>query len=101
MKRMFLMLAILAMAIRPAGAHVGSPDVALEGKAGPYHLLVNIRPPDVIPGTAIVTVYTDRAGGITVSAQPVYFYSGVSGAPSADMLPAVAGQPGQFKGIVW
>jgi len=101
MKRLFLLVAILAVAIRPAGAHVGSPDVALEGMAGPYHLLVNVKPPDVIPGTAIVTVYTDRGEGITVSAQPIYFYSGVNGAPSADMLPAVAGSPGQFKGIVW
>jgi hypothetical protein len=35
-------------------AHVGSPDVFFQGKAGPYSVLVAIRPPDVIPGVAQV-----------------------------------------------
>lgn len=33
--------------------------------------------------------------------QPIFFYSGRNGAPSPDLLAAVAGQPGQYKGIVW
>ena len=37
-------------------AHVGSPDIFYEGDAGPYHLLVAIRPPVVIPGIAEVEV---------------------------------------------
>jgi len=37
-------------------AHVGSPDVFFQGKAGPYPLLVAIRPPDVIPGIARIEV---------------------------------------------
>lgn len=82
-------------------AHVGSPDVAMEGMAGPYHLLVSIRPPDVIPGTAIVTVYLQDGVGVSVSAQPIYFYSGRKGAPSADLLQPVARVRGQYTGIVW
>jgi hypothetical protein len=39
-------------------AHVGSPDVFFQGKAGPYPLLVAIRPPDVIPGVARIEVRT-------------------------------------------
>ena len=35
-----------------AQAHVGSPDIYLDGKAGPYQLFVTIRPPTVIPGVA-------------------------------------------------
>ncbi len=73
----------------------------MEGMAGPYHLLVNIKPPDVIPGTATVTVFVQNGEGTSVSTQPIYFYSGRNGAPSADLLQPVAGQPGQFKGIVW
>jgi len=30
-------------------AHVGSPDVFLEASAGPYRLLVTVRPPLAIP----------------------------------------------------
>jgi hypothetical protein len=40
----------------PALAHVGSPDVYAEGNAGPYRLLVTIRPPQVIPGVAEIEV---------------------------------------------
>jgi hypothetical protein len=101
MKRLFGLLAFLAGIGHPAFAHVGSPDVTMEGMAGPYRLLVSIRPPEVIPGTAQVTVFISGRGTVTVSAQPIYFYSGRTGAPSADLLPEVAGQPGQYKGIVW
>ncbi|HEY6902330.1 MAG TPA: hypothetical protein VI233_16855 [Puia sp.] len=101
MKKIILLLVVFASLCRPLFAHVGSPDVALEGMAGPYRLLVSVRPPDVIPGTAQVTVYMQNGGGVTVSAQPIYFYSGAKGAPSADILQAVAGQPGQFRGPVW
>ena len=82
-------------------AHVGSPDVAMEGRAGPYDLLVSVKPPDVIPGTAQVTVYIRNGGGASVTSQPIYFYSGRTGAPSADALLPVPGQPGQYKGAVW
>jgi hypothetical protein len=37
-------------------AHVGSPDVYYEGDAGPYHLFVTVRLPQVIPGVAEVQV---------------------------------------------
>ena len=40
-------------------AHVGSPGVVFEGQAGKYALQVYVQPPDVIPGTAQVTVFTD------------------------------------------
>jgi len=69
--------------------------------AGPYKVLVNVKPPDVIPGTAQVTVFLQNAGAANVSVQPIYFYSGRTGAPSADALQPVAGQPGQYRGIVW
>ena len=37
-------------------AHVGSPDVYFEGDAGPYHLFVTVRMPQVIPGIAEIQV---------------------------------------------
>src|ERR1700754_4863604 len=97
----FILLFMLVGVSLPAFAHVGSPDVALEGTAGPYRLLVSVKPPDVIPGTAQITVFMQSGGRLTVSAQPIYFYSGSKGAPSADVLQPVAGLPGQFKGPVW
>ncbi len=51
MKRRLLVLFAL-----PAFAHVGSPDIFLEGSAGPYPLFVTIRPPTVIPGVAEIEI---------------------------------------------
>jgi hypothetical protein len=101
MRKTVWLLVLLAGISGSLYAHVGSPDVALEGAAGPYRLLVSVKPPDVIPGTAQVTVFLLNGGPVTVTAQPIYFYSGRTGAPSADALQPVPGQPGQYKGIVW
>src|ERR1700761_156119 len=101
MRKCSLLFVALSLSFLSLYAHVGSPDVAMEGMAGPFHVLVNIKPPDVIPGTANVTVFVQNGAGVTVATQPIYFYSGRNGAPSADLLQPVSGQPGQFKGIVW
>jgi hypothetical protein len=55
MKRVVLVL-LLLFAVRPAAAHIGSPDVFFEGDAGPYHLAVTVRVPPVIPGVATIEV---------------------------------------------
>ena len=50
-----LLLAVL-LAAAPLFAHVGSPDIFFQGDAGPYRLLVTIRPPVVVPGVAEVEI---------------------------------------------
>ncbi|AYQ33503.1 hypothetical protein DTQ70_15655 [Runella sp. SP2] len=82
-------------------AHVGSSGVLYQGQAGGYRVLVSLMPPDVIPGTANVTVYVEEGNAKKVMARPIYFRTGDEGAPSADELSAVAGQVGQFQGVVW
>ena len=52
-----LMLSLLAL-FAPLSAHVGSPDVFVDGQAGPYRILVTVRPPYAIPGVAEVEVMT-------------------------------------------
>jgi hypothetical protein len=52
----FGLVAILLAFAHPASAHVGSPNVFYEGDAGPYHLFVTVRMPQVIPGVAEVEV---------------------------------------------
>jgi hypothetical protein len=51
---LFLIVALLPAAL--AYAHVGSADVYYEGDAGPYHLFVTVRLPQVIPGVAEMQV---------------------------------------------
>lgn len=88
----------LAMQVQ---AHVGSSGVLYQGQAGGYRVLVSLMPPDVIPGTANVTVYVEEGNAKKVMARPIYFRTGDEGAPSADELSAVAGQVSQFQGVVW
>lgn len=50
-------LLLLAIAIpAAASAHVGSPDVFWEGRAGAYRLLVAVRTPPVVPGVAQIEI---------------------------------------------
>ena len=82
-------------------AHIGSPGVLVQQQTGKYQLLVSIEPPDVVPGTAKITVFVERGSPNTILARPIFFLSGDEGAPTHDPLLPVAGQPGQFSGIVW
>ena len=63
-------LALLATAL-PVAAHVGSPDVYLEGRAGPYQLFVTVRPPSVIPGVAELEVRSESKGVRELRAVPL------------------------------
>ena len=56
-----------------AQAHVGSFDAVQDGRAGPYHLLVTIRPPDVIPGIARIEVraFEDDVTRVSVVPLPI------------------------------
>ena len=96
----YTLLVLLLAILCPAYAHVGSPDVVMQTNAGPYQLLVNITPPEVIPGVAKVTVFAQ--GGVTsIGVRAVYFRTGDEGAPEADEMKAVEGNPGQFTGETW
>jgi hypothetical protein len=48
-----VLILVTALAVR---AHVGSSDVFFEGDAGPYHIYVTVRVPQVIPGIADIQV---------------------------------------------
>ena len=49
-----LTLATMVTIAFPVSAHIGSPDVFVDGHAGAYRLLVTVRPPHAIPGVAQV-----------------------------------------------
>jgi len=69
-KRFIALIVVVLLAFaRTASAHVGSPDVFYEGDAGPYHLFVTVRVPQVIPGVAEVEVRaaSDDVTGISTA----------------------------------
>jgi hypothetical protein len=80
--------------------HIGSPNVFFAGKVGPYDIRVVIRPPEVVPGIARVTVRTD--GNVRgVSIRPVFWRAGSRGAPSADETRRLEGDARTFEGSLW
>lgn len=102
-RRRWLWLAAVAwcLAAAQALAHVGSPDIFFEGHAGPNRVLVSIRPPDVVPGTAQITVRVDRDDIARVTVQPVYFSTGGAGAPRPDEARRAPGDARLFSGELW
>jgi hypothetical protein len=64
-----IILFLLASTLVPA--HVGSADVYYEGDAGPYHLFVTVRLPQVIPGVAEIQVRSASADVQTIQVVPL------------------------------
>jgi hypothetical protein len=86
----------------PARAHVGSPDVFLEGHAGPYRLLVTVRPPQVIPGIADVEVLATSDDVREVHIVPLPLEgAGAKFAPVPDLAVRSSDAPRLFTGHLW
>ena len=87
-----------ALSLR-ADAHVGSSGVIVQKQVGKYQLLVSIQPPDVVPGTAKVTVFVEQGRASSIGARPIFFGSGDKGAPTHDEL--TPSGTGRFEGDLW
>ena len=102
--RLRLGLAVLLAAASqwPVSAHIGSPDIFLEGMAGPYRLLVTIRPPYAIPGVADVEVLTtsDDVRDVRIVPLPLTG-AGAQFAPVADRAVRSAEDARLFTGHLW
>ena len=99
---MRILLALLLLAAPAAFAHVGSPDVFYEGNAGPYKLLVTVRPPAVIPGVAEIEVRASSPGIRTVRIVPLPLSGpGAKFAPTPDVAQRSKDDPEFFTGSLW
>jgi hypothetical protein len=100
-RTLLLLLAAFALA-GPAQAHVGSKDVFEQISAGPYQLFVTIRPPDVIPGVAVIEV---RTSGPTVNALSIaptpLTGEAATHPPSSDAMQRSTADPAFFAGSLW
>lgn len=94
------LLFFLCFALSPlAEGHVGSSGVIVQKQAGKYQLLISVQPPDVVPGTAKVTVFVEQGRANTIGARPVYFRSGDKGAPTHDLLMPIS--QNRYEGDLW
>ncbi len=86
----------------PLLAHVGSPDVFYEGEAGPYHLLVTIRPPEVIPGVAQIEIRSASPEVSQIRIVPLRITGpGARLAPVSDVTERSKEDPQFYTGALW
>jgi hypothetical protein len=85
----------------PLAAHVGSPDVFYEGMAGPYKLLVTIRPPEVVPGVAEIEIRSLSPQLQQIHILPLRLTQQQQFAPVADLAKPTAADPQFYTGALW
>jgi hypothetical protein len=94
--------AAVLILIAPAWAHVGNPDVYFQGAAGPYHLIIIIRTPQMIPGTADVEILSATPGISKITVVPLYIVGpGAKYPPVGDLLVQSQADPQYFSGKIW
>lgn len=95
-----LTVLILVLSFSAFG-HVGSPNVYFEGDAGPYHLLITVNPPAMVPGVAQVQVRVISGAVNSISIAPVYVNGKDQGLPPTSDLMQAGVDPQWFTGKVW
>ena len=101
-RRLLIAAVILLGAAIPVLAHVGSPDVFYEGDAGPYHLFVTVRMPQVIPGVAEIQVRCENGDVNSVQIVPLRLNGpGSNLPPTPDLAKVSKDDPQFFTGSLW
>lgn len=102
MYRFVVIFVVLASWSLPASAHVGSPDVFLEGNAGPYKLFVTVRVPQVIPGIAEIEIRSESNNVSEIRIAPMQLTGpGSQFAPAAETAQRSKDDPQFFRGSLW
>ena len=101
MRKLFPSILALLLPLM-ATAHVNSPDVYFDGYAGPYHLLVTLQPPPVVPGVAQVQIRSVGNDVDQIKILPLRMIGpGAKNAPIADLAKRSADDPQLFTGSLW
>ncbi len=97
-----LLASIFLLLPAAAFAHVGSPDVYYDGHAGPYHLLVTVRPSPVVPGVAEIQVRSAANDISEIKIRPMRLVGpGANLAPKPDLAQRSSADPQLFTGNLW
>ena len=100
--RSLLFCLLVAAFALPARAHVGSPDVYVEGNAGPYRISVVVRPSLVIPGVADIELRSENPGIDRIEITPIPLTGEASKYPPVpDLMQRPSADPQYFTGHLW
>ena len=97
------MMTVLVLAgVLSVNAHVGSPDVYYQGDAGPYHVYVTVRVPQVIPGVAEIQIRCSDNNVRAIQIVPMRLSGPGSNLPPVPDLAQQSKQDSQFfAGRLW
>jgi hypothetical protein len=96
------LLPAVLLATAPLLAHVGSPDIFFQGDAGPYKLLVTIRPPVVVPGVAEVEIRSTSPDVRQIHLVPLRLgFAGQQFPPVPDLAQPSKDDPQFYTGSLW
>jgi hypothetical protein len=99
---MKLLAICFVIAALPVNGHVGSPDVFFEGNAGPYRLLITIRPPQVVPGVAEIEIRSASPNVRQIHIVPLRLgFKGAQFAPVPDVAQPSHEDPQFYTGALW
>jgi hypothetical protein len=99
---MKLLAVCFVIAALPVHGHVGSPDVFFEGNAGPYRLLITIRPPQVVPGVAEIEIRSASPDVRQIHIVPLRLgFKGAQFAPVPDVAQPSHEDPQFYTGALW
>jgi hypothetical protein len=93
-------IAALFAVLIVCSAHVGSPDAWYEGSAGPYHVVIQVATPGVVPGVARIFVRVTGDGVQQVTAQANRF-DALASAPPPEVAEQVEGDAGLYSAPLW
>jgi len=86
-------------------AHIGSPDAWYEGAAGPYHAIVQVATPGVVPGVAVVYIRLKDANGSPASGVDVTIqanrFDALATSPPPEMAAPDVSEAGLYSGQLW
>lgn len=82
-------------------AHIGSPYVLFDGRAGSFPIRVSIREPDVVPGLAEITVRVLEGSADRVLVLPLDHHADRAKAPRPDQAMATPGDPRLYSASLW
>ena len=93
-------LAVVSAAVLFCSAHVGSPDIWYDGSAGPYHVIIQVVTPSVVPGVATVYARVDGPDVEQVTVQANRF-DALTAAPPPEVAEPVNGDRGLYSAQLW
>jgi hypothetical protein len=100
--RLCVLIGLLLGAALSTHAHVGSPDVFYEGKAGPYPLFVTVRVPQVIPGVAEIQIRAGSGDARAIRVVPMRLAGpGSNLPPTPDLAVQSKDDPQFFTASLW